>query len=121
MTSPAIPAGLEALRRGVDYYLGNLFDPEDGLPRPFSKAPRLTVYKRELYDCAECINLCLLLRDRFPAMGEKLETVVAGILQDWVQPSGCFRARLLRFGWDKVPMPPLGPVPDVQKPFPVSR
>src|SRR6266404_8634587 len=60
-------ACLEALRKGVNYYLDNLFD-EDGLPKPFSKAPRLTVYKRELYDCAECINLCLLLRDRFPSM-----------------------------------------------------
>ena len=58
----------KALARGVDYYLKNLFE-EDGLPKPFSKAPRLTVYKRELYDCAECINLCLLLRDRFPAIG----------------------------------------------------
>ena len=57
--------------RGVEYYLTNLFD-EDGLPKPFSKAPRLTVYKRELYDCAECINLCLLLRDRFPATGSNL-------------------------------------------------
>ena len=58
------------LRKGVSYYLKNLFD-DDGLPKPFSKAPRLTVYKRELYDCAECINLCLLLRDRFPAIGEQ--------------------------------------------------
>ena len=55
----------KALEKGVEYYLANLFD-EEGLPKPFSKAPRLTVYKRELYDCAECINLCLLLRDRFP-------------------------------------------------------
>ena len=54
-------------RRESNYYLENLFD-EDGLPKPFSKAPRLTVYKRELYDCAECINLCLLLRDRFPQL-----------------------------------------------------
>jgi len=29
---------LEALSRGVDYYLNNLFA-EDGLPKPFSKAP----------------------------------------------------------------------------------
>ena len=57
---------VEALAKGVNYYLNNLFD-SDGLPKPFSRAPRLTVYKRELYDCAECINLCLLLRDRFPA------------------------------------------------------
>src|SRR5205814_1472792 len=60
-------ATLEALRKGVSYYLNNLFD-TDGLPKPFSRAPRLTVYKRELYDCAECINLCLLLRDRFPQL-----------------------------------------------------
>ena len=61
-------ATLEGLGKGVSYYLNNLFD-ADGLPKPFSRAPRLTVYKRELYDCAECINLCLLLRDRFPAIG----------------------------------------------------
>src|ERR1700688_4290646 len=93
----------EALTRGVEYYLKNLFD-EDGLPRPFSKAPRLTVYKRELYDCAECINLCLLLRDRFPQLEKTLETVVAGILQDWIKPDGSFRSRRLHFGLDNVPM-----------------
>jgi hypothetical protein len=94
---------LEALSRGVDYYLNNLFA-EDGLPRPFSRAPRLTVYKRELYDCAECINLCLLLRGRFPKLESTLETVVAGILRDWVKPDGSFRARQLILGWDNVPM-----------------
>lgn len=36
-----------ALEKGVDYYLTHLFD-ADGLPKPFSKAPRLTAYKREL-------------------------------------------------------------------------
>ena len=92
-----------ALSRGVKYYLANLFD-ADGLPRPFSKAPRLTVYKRELYDCAESINLCLLLRDQFPGMREKLETVVTGVLRDWITPAGSFRARQLKFGWDNVPM-----------------
>ncbi len=97
------PATLQALTKGVDYYLTHLFA-ADGLPKPFSVAPRLTVYQRELYDCAEAINLCLLLRDRFPAMGEKLEVVVQGVLADWVQPSGAFRARRLRFGWDNTPM-----------------
>jgi len=94
---------LEALTRGVPFYLTHLFD-ADGLPRPFSRAPRLTVYKRELYDCAESINLCLLLRDRFPECGVKLETVVAGILNEWIKPDGSFRARRLMFGWDNVPM-----------------
>jgi hypothetical protein len=94
---------LKSLSRGVDYYLNNLFA-TDGLPKPFSKAPRLTVYRRELYDCAECINLCLLLRDRFPQLDETLRTVLAGILKDWIKPDGSFRARQLLLGWDNVPM-----------------
>jgi hypothetical protein len=97
------PACLEALSKGAKYYLDNLFS-EDGLPKPFSKAPRLTVYKRELYDCAECINLCLLLQDRFPQLETTLQTVVKGILKDWIKPDGSFHSRRLHFGWDNVPM-----------------
>jgi hypothetical protein len=96
-------ACLEALAKGIAYYLKNLFA-EDGLPKPFSKAPRLTVYKRELYDCAECINLCLLLRDRFPQLQAILETVVREILNNWVKRDGSFRSRRLHLGWDNVPM-----------------
>jgi hypothetical protein len=92
-----------ALARGVDYYLANLFS-ADGMPRPFSKAPRLTVYKCELYDCAECINLCLLLRKDFPRLEPTLQTVVAGILKNWIKPDGSFRSRKLISGWDNVPM-----------------
>src|SRR6266516_3664432 len=92
-----------ALEKGVAYYLTNLFD-ENGLPKPFSRAPRLTVYKRELYDCAECINLCLLLRDRFPQLEATLENVVAHILQSGVKRDGSFRSRKLHLGWDNVPM-----------------
>jgi len=93
----------EALEKGVAYYLANLFD-ENGLPKPFSRAPRLTVYKRELYDCAECINLCLLLRDRFPQLQTTLQTVVTHILDVWVKRDGSFRSRKLHMGWDNVPM-----------------
>lgn len=97
------PETLEALRKGVGYYVANLFD-EQGMPKPFSRAPRMTVYKCELYDCAESINLCLLLQDRFPQLSATLETVVGGILQDWIKPDGSFRSRKLHFGWDNVPM-----------------
>ena len=93
----------EALENGLNYYLKNLFD-EAGMPRPFSKAPRLTVYKCELYDCAEAINLCLLLRKDFPQLETTLETVIKGILQDWIKPDGSFRSRKLISGWDNVPM-----------------
>lgn len=96
-------ATLEALGKGVSYYLNHLFG-SDGLPKPFSRAPRLTIYKRELYDCAECINLCLLLRDQFPQLEVTLRTVVDGVARDWIKPDGSFRSRRLYWGWDNVPM-----------------
>ncbi len=93
----------EALAKGVTYYLQNLFY-EDGMPKPFSLAPRLTVYKCELYDYAECINLCLLLRQRFPQLNDKLHRVVSNVLTQWVKKDGSFRSRRLLLGWDNVPM-----------------
>jgi hypothetical protein len=92
-----------AIERGVAYYVRNLFD-EQGIPKPFSKPPRLTVYKRELYDYAESINLCTLLRDRCPQLEETLSTVVNEVLAVWQRPDGSFRSRQLVFGWDNVPM-----------------
>ncbi len=94
---------LEALEKGTAYYLKNLFG-EDGMPRPFSRAPRVTVYRCELYDCAECINLCLLLRDRIPGLDQVLQRVVAGILENWIKRDGSFRSRRLIVGWDNMPM-----------------
>lgn len=97
------PRCTNAIERGVMYYVKYLFD-EDGLPKPFSRAPRLTIYRRELYDYAECINLAVLLRGRFAALDQRLEVVVNDLLTRWQQPDGSFRSRHLLVGWDKVPM-----------------
>ncbi len=75
-----------------------------GLPKPFSKAPRLTVYKKELYDYAECVNLCVLLKTRFTKLEKVLSTVVDDLLKRWQKPDGSFRSRKLYIGWDNVPM-----------------
>jgi hypothetical protein len=92
-----------AIKAGVDYYVQNLFD-EGGLPKPFSKAPRLTMYRRELYDYAECINLALLLKGRFSVLEERLESTVSDLLRHWQKYDGSFRSRRLLLGWDNVPM-----------------
>lgn len=92
-----------ALVRGVDYYTKHLFD-EAGLPRPFARAPRLVVYKRELYDCAECINLGVLLRGRFPVLDAAVDRTVEEIVLRWQLPDGHFHSRRLLLGWDNVPM-----------------
>jgi len=93
----------DGIAKGVSYYVDNLFD-EEGLPKPFSKAPRLTVYKRELYDYAECINLCVLLKNQFHELDNVLTTVVEDLLANWQKADGSFRARKLFLGWDNVPM-----------------
>jgi hypothetical protein len=97
------PGCTKALQRGVDYYVKNLFD-EQGLPKPFSRRPRLTTYKRELYDYAEAINLAVLLRGRFPKLDEDLAAVVTDIVTRWQRPDGSFRSRHLLVGWDNTPM-----------------
>ncbi len=90
-----------AIERGVQYYLKNLFD-ESGLPKPFSRKPRLTVYKRELYDYAECINLVLLLKGRIKGITKVLDKAVD--LRTWQRSDGSFRSRQLTLGWDNTPM-----------------
>jgi len=93
----------QAINKGIEYYVGNLLD-ETKLPKPFSKAPRMTVYRRELYDYAECINLCVLVRDRISEMNSVLDSVIADLLARWIKPDGSFRSRELWFTWDNVPM-----------------
>lgn len=92
-----------AIERGVEYYVKHLFD-EAGLPKPFSKAPRLTTYRRELYDYAECINIATLLQGRFPDLDKRLDTVLKDIMTRWQRSDGSFRSRHLLLGWDNVPM-----------------
>ena len=92
-----------AIEKGVKYYVENLFN-EKGLPKPFAKAPRLTVYRHELYDYAECINLATLLKGRFDQLDELLTIVLRDLLTRWQKPDGSFRSRELFLGWDNVPM-----------------
>lgn len=93
----------KAIEKGIRYYLENLFD-QEGLPKPFSRAPRLTVYRNELYDYAECINLGVLLRGRFPELDLRVEHVLEDLLSRWQKPDGSFLSRKLFLGWDNVPM-----------------
>lgn len=95
------PECTKAIERGVDYYVKNLFD-EAGLPKPFSRRPRMTVYRRELYDYAECINVGVLLAGRYPVLDEILARVTS--LEGWQKSDGSFRSRQLLLGWDDVPM-----------------
>lgn len=91
-----------AIERGIHYYMSNLFDIKM-LPKPFSRRPRMTVYRRELYDYAECINVAVLLAGRFPAL-DKILSRVTNDLGRWQKSDGSFRSRRLLLGWDNTPM-----------------
>lgn len=92
-----------AVDSGLSYYTRRLFD-DQGLPRPFAKPPRLIVYRRELYDYAECINLLTLVAGRLPSADAALATTVDDVLRRWQRADGSFRSRQLLVGWDNVPM-----------------
>ncbi len=92
-----------AIEKGIDFYVKNLIDSK-GLPKPFSKAPRLTLYRHELYDYAECINLGVLLKGKFATLDRTISVVAEDVLERWQRPDGSFRSRKLLIGWDNVPM-----------------
>lgn len=97
--SDAVAAALEA---GYEYYRAHLLD-EQGLPRPFARNPRLTLYRRDLYDYAEGINLAVLLRRDIPAAADVLQTLLDDLLARWVLPDGHFVTRELVVGRTTVP------------------
>ena len=97
------PGCTRAIDRGIEYYSQNLFE-EGGSPKPFSRRPRLTVYQRELYDYAECVNLAVLLSGRYSKLDNLLRGVLHEILTVWQKQDGSFRSRRLLVGWDNTPM-----------------
>jgi hypothetical protein len=97
------PRCTRAIERGVHYYVTNLFD-DRHLPKPFSRAPRMTVYRRELYDYAECANLAVLLWGRFVELDAILAAVLDELFEVWQKPDGSFCSRQLLMGWDNTPM-----------------
>jgi uncharacterized protein YyaL (SSP411 family) len=93
----------QAIEKGLEYYVKNLFT-EQGLPKPFSKAPRLTVYRHELYDYAEFLNLYVLLKNSYGELDTIANKVLEDLLTRWRKTDGSFRSRKLLIGWDNVPM-----------------
>ena len=103
----------QAIERGVRVLHRIICLTNKTLPKPFSRRPRLTVYRHELYDYAECINLAVLLRGRFPDLDEILSACDQNgrlAKERWVVPS---RQLLARMG--QYPDASLGSVTDVSE------
>jgi hypothetical protein len=96
------PEYARAIERGFAFYQERLLD-ADMLPVPFAVKPRMTLHSRELYDYAECLNLCLLLRGRQPRCQVILDALVADLAARWQKRDGSFRTRQMALGWNNVP------------------
>lgn len=93
---------LNAIKQGYNFYKRFLLD-KDYQPVPFAQAPRLTLYRRELYDYAEGINLALLFINIDADAPAILNGLVDGLLKNWVLPDGHFATRRLLLGRNKIP------------------
>lgn len=91
-----------AIDRGVNFFLKYLID-DNMLPIPFAKKQRLILYKRDIYDYAENINLGLLLRDRYPEFNTIIDSQFLDLISRWQRTNGSFRSKQLLFGWNSVP------------------
>ncbi len=90
------------IEKGMNFYLNNLLN-EKGLPKPFAKAQRLTVYKQELYDYAESLNLLLIYDSSKNSSKKILKSQLDDLAENWQTKKGYFRTRKLLAGWNNVP------------------
>lgn len=98
----ASQAVMQAIERGWDFFAGNLLDAK-GLPIPFARQQRPRMYRRDLYDYAETINLAQLLVGLCPSAGIVADRVVADFLDNWTLPDGRFVTRQMLIGRNTVP------------------
>jgi len=98
----AKPDAIDAIRKGYTFYQRHLLD-GGGMPIPFARKPRLTLYRRELYDFAEGINLALLMRDVDAEAGATQERLVTELVDRWMLPDGHFITRQMVLGTNRIP------------------
>ncbi len=82
-----------AVEKGFGFYKKNLLD-KNGLPLPFAKLSRFNIVKKELYDYAEGISLCVEmdgLDSDAPAIKEKL---LSSLLKEYHKGDGSFITRV---------------------------
>ena len=79
----------DVIKKGFDFYKKNLFD-KTGSPKPFAKLSRVNIVKRELYDYAEGISLCLLMESSDKEAGKLAEHMVQEVIHLYQNKNGSF-------------------------------
>ena len=92
----------EAIARGYAFYKEHLLD-GGRQPVPFARTQRLLLYKRDLYDYAEGLNLALLLADIDGDAPGIARSILRAVLDEWSLEDGHFVTRKLPVGRNVVP------------------
>ena len=79
----------DVIKKGFDFYKKNLFD-KTGSPKPFAKLSRVNIVKRELYDYAEGISLCLIMESSDKEAGKLAEHMVQEVIHLYQNKNGSF-------------------------------
>ncbi len=83
----------KAIQKGFEFYKKHLLN-KDYSPKAFSKLSRFNIVKKELYDYAEGISLCLQMR-RFDNEADKIaEKLLAEVIKKYQKKDGSFYTRI---------------------------
>jgi hypothetical protein len=93
---------LDAVVRGYAFYRRSLLD-RRLRPIPFAVKPRMTLYRADLYDYAEGINLAVLLRDVDTDAPSILSAMLHELRNEWATTDGHFVTRRMLVGRNTIP------------------
>jgi len=82
----------KAIKKGFEFYKVNLLN-EDYSPKPFSKLSRVNIVKKELYDFAEGISLCLQMEKYECEAGEISRKLIKEVIDKYQKSDGSFYTR----------------------------
>jgi hypothetical protein len=85
----------QAIKNGYTYYRENLFD-ENGIPRSFAKKPRTQIVKIDLYNFAEAITLCSLLKEDIPDSINFSKKLVINLIESYQLEKGYFLTKIYK-------------------------
>jgi len=86
-----------AIKKGFDYYTTSLFN-SDGTPRTFAIKPRFQIVTDDLYNYAEAITLCSLLKKELSQAGRMIDGLVSKLIMGYQLPDGYFVTKVYHSG-----------------------
>jgi len=86
-----------AIKKGFAYYTDSLFN-SNCTPKTFAIKPRFQIVTNDLYNYAEAITLCSLLKEKQPQAESLVRNLVSKLITDYQLPCGHFVTKVYQGG-----------------------